>query len=250
MSIRGIARPGPFHCQHSYARVAGRARVSNCLLLGSRYSSRSGNPGAPPPSFSSQRESRAQTMRRHGHGNKYSTDGRQHRTLRFPFGTTFITMKIVHFHLHVSPQRATPSFSSQRESRAQTMRRSGHGNKYSADGRRHRTLPFPFSKTFITMKIVHFHLHVWPHWAIRHSRRNGNPEPRLCAGTVMATNIRRMDGGIAPCAFPSAQPSLHTTRTPDSHCGKNDGGFEDNQKTLTLGTSSEGGSAAMNAPPS
>ena len=43
-----------------------------------------------------------------------------------------------------------PSFSSQRESRAQTMRRHGHGNKYSTDGRRHRTLRFPFSTTFIT----------------------------------------------------------------------------------------------------
>ena len=71
-----------------------------------------------------------------------------------------------------------PSFSSQRESRALTIRRHGHGTKYSADGRRHRTLPFPFSTTFITMKIVHFHLHVWPQRAPpRHSRRNGNPGP-------------------------------------------------------------------------
>ena len=150
MSIRGGARSGPFHCQHSYARVLGRAEVSNCLLLGSRYSSRSGNPGAPPPSFSSQRESRALTMRPHGYRTKYSADGRRHRTLRFAFGTTYITMKIVHFHLHVWPQRATPSSSSQRESRALTMRRHGHGNKYSADGRRDRTLRFPFSTIFIT----------------------------------------------------------------------------------------------------
>ena len=39
----------------------------------------------------------------------------------------------------------------------------------------------------------------------------------------MATNIRRVDGGIAPCAFPSAQPSLHTTRALDSRCDENDG---------------------------
>ena len=32
--------PGSFHCQHSYARVLGRAEVSNCLLLGSRHSRR------------------------------------------------------------------------------------------------------------------------------------------------------------------------------------------------------------------
>ena len=56
-----------------------------------------------------------------------------------------------------------------------------------------------------------------------HSRRSGNPEPWLCADTVMATNTRRVDGGVAPCAFPSAQPSLHTTRDLDSRCDENDG---------------------------
>ena len=53
-----------------------------------------------------------------------------------------------------------------------------------------------------------------------------------------------------PGPFPSAQLLLHTTRAPDSRCGKSDGGFEDNRQTLALGNSSEGGSAAMNAPPS
>ena len=42
-------------------------------------------------SFSPQRESRALTMRRHGHGNKYSAGERLDRTLRFPFSTTSIT---------------------------------------------------------------------------------------------------------------------------------------------------------------
>ena len=40
---------------------------------------------------------------------------------------------------------------------------------------------------------------------------------------VMAANIRRVDVGIAPCAVPSAQPSLHTTRALDSRCAENDG---------------------------
>ena len=41
--------------------------------------------------------------------------------------------------------------------------------------------------------------------------------------TVMAANIRRVYDDIAPCAFPSAQPSLHTTRALDSRCDGNDG---------------------------
>ena len=57
----------------------------------------------------------------------------------------------------------------------------------------------------------------------RLSRRGGNQEPWLCADTVMATNIRQVDGGIAPSAFPSAQPSLHTTRVLDSRCDEKDG---------------------------
>ena len=56
-----------------------------------------------------------------------------------------------------------------------------------------------------------------------HSRRSGNPEPWLCAHTVMATNTRRVDGGVALCAFPSAKPSLHTTTDLDSRCDENDG---------------------------
>ena len=41
--------------------------------------------------------------------------------------------------------------------------------------------------------------------------------------TVVAANIRRVDDDIAPCAFPSALPLLHTTRALDSRCDENDG---------------------------
>ena len=54
----------------------------------------------------------------------------------------------------------------------------------------------------IGMEIANFHTHKRPRRGHGNSRRSGNPEPRLCADTVMAANIRRSDDGIAPCAFP------------------------------------------------
>ena len=74
----------------------------------------------------------------------------------------------------------------------------------------------------IIMKIANFNTHKWPRRGHGNSRRSGNPEPWLCADTVLATNIRRVDGGIAPCAFPSAQPLVHTKRALDSRCDEND----------------------------
>ena len=72
------------------------------------------------------------------------------------------------------------------------------------------------------MEITNFHTHKWPRRGHGNPHRSGNPEPWLWADTVMATNIRRVDG-IAPSTSPSAQPSLHTTRALDSRCDENDG---------------------------
>ena len=58
---------------------------------GREYSVQVTGPFYFPRSFSPGRESRALVMRQDGHGNKYSAGGRWHRTLRFPFSTTFIT---------------------------------------------------------------------------------------------------------------------------------------------------------------
>ena len=88
----------------------------------------------------------------------------------------------------------------------------------------------------IGMKIPNFHTHRWPRRGHGNSRPGGNPEPWPCADTVRATNIRRVDGGIAACVFPSAQPSLHTTRALGSRCDENDGvGPPDSHRDSTNG---------------
>ena len=65
-----------------------------------------------PPSFSPGRESRALTMRRHGHGNRYSAGGRRHRTRHLSLSTTFITHnKGSGFQLRRESRGGAPGFS-------------------------------------------------------------------------------------------------------------------------------------------
>ena len=83
-----------FGCAMKIANFHNNERgLSSCLCRGSMKRPRTAHPGPLHflPSFSPQRESRALTMRRHGHGNKYSAGGRRHRTQRVSLSTTFIT---------------------------------------------------------------------------------------------------------------------------------------------------------------
>ena len=149
----------------------------------SRHSRRSGNPEPsqcantvmaapnPLPSFSPQRESRALTMRQHGHGRPKPHCRHSRRSgnpepiqcantvMAAPNPTPVILAAVGIQSPYNAPTRSwprrtpLPSFSPQRESRAHTMRQHGHGRAE-------------------------------PH--SRHSRRSGNPEPSQCANTVMA----------------------------------------------------------------
>ena len=132
---------------------------------------RSRPPQTPLPSFSPQRESRALTMRQHGHGRPKPHSRHCHRSgnprplqcantvMAAPNLTPVILAAAGIQSPHNAPtplcppQTPLPSFSPQRESRAHTMRQHGHGRAE-------------------------------PH--SRHSRRSGNPEPSQCANTVMA----------------------------------------------------------------
>ena len=128
-------------------------------------------PQTPLPAFSPQRESRAHTMRQHGHGraephSRHSRRSGNPRPLQCantvmaaPNPTPVILAAAGIQSPYNAPTRSwprqtpLPSYSPQRESRAHTMRQHGYGRSE-------------------------------PH--SRHSRRSGNPEPLQCANTVMA----------------------------------------------------------------
>ena len=137
----------------------------------------------PLASLSPQRESRAHTMRQHGHGcpeprSRHSRRSGNPKPLQCantvmaaPNPARVILAAAGIQSPYNAPTRSWPSrtplasFSPQRESRALAMRRHGHGR------------PDPPS---------------------RHSRRGGNPEPIQCANTVMAApNPARVNAGAA-----------------------------------------------------
>ena len=125
----------------------------------------------PLPSISPQRESRAHTMRQHGHGRAEPHSRHSHRSgnpepsqcantvMAAPNPTPVILAAAGIQSPHNAPtplcppQTPLPSFWPQRESRAHTMRQHGHGRAEPQS---------------------------------RNSRRSGNPEPLPCANTVIA----------------------------------------------------------------
>ena len=129
-----------------------------------------------------------------------------------------------------------PSFSPQRESRALSVPQRGNGNVQTPG------VGNCAPSVATIMKIGVFILMRGPGKAIRNCDENRpfsssyvalarpwqfSPQRESRALTMRrhgrGPNIRRVDGGIAPCAFPSAQPSLHPTRALDSRCDENDG---------------------------
>ena len=114
-----------------------------------RHTCRNGKPVAPTPSFSSQRESRALTMRQHGHGN-----------VDAPGTWAYV------------PPRPLPY--------ANTRLNDEQGSGFPLRRERRGTVAGGVTwaiLTPVTMKIGHFHAHVWPWRGHGNSRRNGNPEP-------------------------------------------------------------------------
>ena len=96
------------------------------------------------------------------------------------------------------PVAQPPPFSSQRESRALSMhqRRSGAGITPSHIPRRPGS-PAPV----FTMKIGHFHPHVWPWRGHGNSRHNGNPEPFWCVCVPKPLSCRN-----SPIPYPPRTP--------------------------------------------